>query len=77
MENGVPVLWSTTKLEGKVAHNLNVDFTTVSRTIQLFELSGDVGKKQHPKCDLHHLKCLRKLDKFIILELVIEHPKYT
>ena len=58
----------------KIAQNLNVDTATVFRLIKRFEASGDVSKKPHPNGHDHHLKCLRKIDEFLILELVAEHP---
>ncbi len=58
----------------KVAENLNVDPSTVQRTIQLFEATGAVSKTEHPKGHSHPFKKLTLIDEFLILELVIERP---
>jgi len=58
-----------------IAHNLNVDKSTVHRTLQLFLSTGTVSKSPYPK----H-KTARKLTdpaKLFILHLVLEKPGIT
>ena len=53
-----------------IAQNLGVDQSTVSRTIQLFETTGSVGKKPNPK-----ERSFRKLTAPCqLLHLVLQHP---
>ncbi len=58
----------------RIAENLNVDPSTVQRTIQRFDETGAVSKEEHPKGHSHPFKKLTQIDKFLILELVIERP---
>ena len=54
---------------GTIAQNLNVDKSTVCRTLQLFHTTGNVTKKEG--------KCFRKLtspDQLLILQLTLEKP---
>ena len=54
--------------------NLNVDQSTVQRTIKLFETSRTVSKAEYPKGASHPFTKLTVMDEFLILELVIERP---
>ena len=58
----------------KIAANLNIDQSTVQRTIKLFEASGTVSKAEYPKGASHPFTKLTVIDEFLILELVIERP---
>ena len=56
----------------RVAENLGVDRSTVTRTLQLFHTTGSVSKKLYPK-----EKAFRKLTtpaQLLILNLVVEKP---
>lgn len=56
----------------RVADNLSVDRSTVSRTLQLFHSTGSICKKQYPK-----EKAFRKLTtpaQLMILHLVVQRP---
>lgn len=57
----------------EVACNLNVDASTVCRTLATFKSTGDVKPKLYPP-NLGTTK-LTEIDKLIILELVIEKPE--
>ena len=56
----------------EVAENLNVDKSTVSRIVALYESSSDVTPKRYPPNS--GTSILTEVDKFIILELVIDRP---
>ena len=58
----------------RIAENINVDASTVQRTVKLFEATGAVSKAQHPKGMSHPCTKLTVFDEFLILELVIERP---
>ena len=64
------------KMQGKtyreVAECLNVDPSTVCRTIALFDETGNVQKKKYP-VNLGTSR-LTEIDKLIILELVLDKP---
>ena len=56
----------------RVAENLNVDTSTVWRTVQLFLNTGGVSKKEYSKDNLP-----RKVNEsilFVILQVVLDHP---
>ena len=56
----------------KIAENLGVDRSTVSRTLKLFNTTGTVAKKEYPKD-----KAYRKLSdyaEFLILNIVLQKP---
>ena len=56
----------------RVAENLNVDTSTVWRTVQLFLNTGGVSKKEYSKDNLP-----RKMNEsilFVILQVVLDHP---
>ena len=54
--------------------NLNIDPSTVQRTIKLFETIGTVSKAEYPKGASHPFTKLMVIDEFLSLELVIERP---
>lgn len=56
----------------EIAQNLNVDQSTVSRTVKLFDEQGDVTKKDYP--GNVGTKKLTPIDQLVILELVIDRP---
>ena len=56
----------------EVAESLNVDKSTVSRIVALYESSSDVTPKRYPPNS--GTSTLTEVDKFIILELVIDRP---
>ena len=56
----------------EIAESLNVDKSTVSRTVALFDSTGDVARKDHPP-NLG-TRVLTNIDKLFILELVIDRP---
>lgn len=55
------------KSSREVARNLNVDHSTVSRTVKLFNEQGDVTKRDYP--DNEGTAKLTEIDKLIILEI--------
>ena len=57
----------------EVALSLNVDASTVCRTSELFERTGDVSPKPHPSTNLGTAR-LTEINKFLILELSINKP---
>ena len=57
------------KTFGDIAENLCVHPATVKRTVDLFELTGDVCKKPYPSDRL-----LTPVIHFILLTMVIEQP---
>ena len=56
----------------EIAANLNVDQSTVCRTVALFDETGGVSLKEYPS-NLGTAK-LTEIDKLLILELVLEKP---
>ena len=60
------------KAYNEIASNLNVDASTVCRTVSLFDTTGDVCPKQYPP-NTGTVK-LTVIDRFLILELVIDKP---
>ena len=56
----------------EVAESLNVDKSTVSRIVALYESSSDVTPKRYPPNS--GTSTLTEVDKFIMLELVIDRP---
>lgn len=56
----------------EIAKNLCVDQSTVSRTVALFDDTGDVKKRKHPSNP--GTACLTDHDKLEILEAVIDQP---
>ena len=58
-----------------IAANLNVDQSTVYRTIALFDATGDVNKAQYSrKGQNHHLQKLTDIDHHLIMEAVLDRP---
>ena len=57
----------------EVAENLAVDPSTVSRTVSLFNESGNVNKRKHPPNK--GTAVLTEIDKLIIMETVLEKPE--
>ena len=57
----------------EVALSLNVDASTVCRTNELFEHTGDVSPKSHPSTNPGTTR-LTEIDKFLILEVSINKP---
>ena len=60
------------KTSREIAQNLNVDQSTVSRTVKLFNEQGDVATKSYP--ENFGTKKLYDLDQLILLELVVDNP---
>ena len=60
------------KSSREIAQNLNVDQSTVSRTVKLFHQQGDVAKKNYPGND--GTRKLTGIDQLIVLELVLDRP---
>ena len=60
------------KSSREIAQNLNVDQSTVSRTVRLFNEQGDVAKKSYPANT--GTRKLTQLDQLILLELVLDKP---
>lgn len=60
------------KASREIAKNLNVDQSTVSRTVKLFNEQGDVTKKSYPANE--GTRKLTQIDQLVILELVIDRP---
>jgi len=60
------------KTFGDIAENLCVHPATVKRTVDLFELTGDVCKKPYPSDHLQ--RKLTPVIHFILLTMVIEQP---
>lgn len=58
----------------EIASNLNIDVSTVSRTIELFSSTGNVQKAQHPKGQHHPFQKLTDIDGLVIIEAVLERP---
>ena len=58
------------KSSREIAQNLNVDQSTVSRTVRLFNEQGDVAKKSYPANT--GTRKLTQLDQLILLELVLD-----
>ena len=56
----------------RVAENLGVDRLTVSRTFQIFHVSGSVTKKVYPKSEAFRKLTTRA--KLLILNLVVKKP---
>lgn len=56
----------------EIADNLNVDKSTVSRTVALFDATGNIACKKYPPNP--STATLTDIDKLIILELVIDQP---
>ena len=56
----------------EIAANLNVDQSTVCRTVALFDETGGVCPKEYPS-NLGTAK-LTEIEKLLILELVLEKP---
>ena len=56
-----------------VASNLNIDASTVCRTLQLFCRTGEVTKKQYDATNLSH-KLTDEVQLTILLEVVLEQP---
>ena len=56
----------------KVASNIGVDPSTVSRVVRLFQCTGSVTKKKYDSSTLP--RKLTDIVQFLILQLVIEHP---
>ena len=56
----------------EIAANLNVDHSTVCRTVALFDETGNVNPREYPS-NVGTAR-LTEMDKLIILELVIEKP---
>lgn len=65
--------WMLNKSSREIAQNLNVDKSTVSRTVRLFNEEGHVNKKSYPAVN-EGTKKLTQIDELIILELVIDRP---
>ena len=69
------IVWQSDALghtSTQVAQNLGVDRSTVSRTLQLFHVTGSLSKKQYPK-----EKAFRKLTdpaKLLILYQILQNP---
>lgn len=61
-------------LQGNIALNLNIDKSTVYRTIALFDKTGCVKKAEYPKGQNHHLQKLTEIDQFLIMEVVLNQP---
>ena len=58
-----------------IAMHLNVDQSTVHRTIALFNATGDVKKIEYSrKGESHHLQKLTYIDHHLIMEAVIDRP---
>ena len=58
-----------------IAMNLNMDQSTVHRTIALFDATGDVKKAEYSrKGQDHHLQKLTDIDHHLIMEAVIDRP---
>ena len=60
------------KSSREIAQNLNVDQSTVSRTVKLFNEEGHINKKSYPANE--GTKKLTQIDELFILELVIDRP---
>ena len=58
------------KSSREIAKNLNVDQSTVSRTVRLFNEQGNVAKKAYPANS--GTQKFTDLDQLIILELIID-----
>ena len=56
----------------QIAECLNVDASTVCRTVHLFDETGSVAKRDYP--ENQGTKKLTDIDKLIILEMMIENP---
>ena len=55
--------------------HLNVDQSTVYRTIALFDATGDVKKAEYSrKGQSHHLQKLTDIDHQLIMEAVLDRP---
>lgn len=60
------------KTSREVARNLNVDQSTVSRTVKLFNEEGDITKKKYPLNQ--GTRKLTEIDQLILLESVLDSP---
>ncbi len=55
----------------EIAKNLNVDHSTVCRTIELFNITGNVKKAEYPKGQKQKLF---DTDALVIIQVVLERP---
>ena len=58
----------------KIGENLNVDPATVCRIVTAFDRTGSVKKAQYPKGQSHYLQKVTDVDKFVLIEAVVEQP---
>lgn len=56
----------------KIALNLNIDQSTVSRILTKFDDTGSVQKAIYPKGQCHYLKKLTEIDEHLIVGVVLE-----
>ena len=59
----------------EIAANLCVDVSTVCRTVQLFERTGNVSKKEYNAASLP--RKITKVVELLILQLVLQHVGIT
>lgn len=57
-----------------IANKINIDASTVSRILALFEETGDVKKRPHPCGQAHHQQKLTAIDQLFVIEVVLERP---
>ena len=58
----------------RIADNMNIDSSTVSRILSLFEETGDVEKRPHPCGQAHHQQKLTTIDQLFIIQVVLDRP---
>ena len=58
----------------EISECLNVDKSTVSRTVALFNETGTVSKRQYPESHSASRRKLTDVDKLLIIELCIDKP---
>ena len=67
-------VYSLRKTYREIADNLNVDVSTVSRTITLFNETGAVSKRKYPESHSASHRTLTDIDKLLILEIALDKP---
>ena len=59
----------------KIATNVNIDQSTVSRILTHFDETGNIQKATYPNLgQSHHLKKLTETDEHLIIEVVVDRP---
>ena len=66
--------YSLHKTYQQIAESLNVDKSTVSRIVVLFNETGTVSKRQYPDSHSASHRKLTEVDKLMIIEIALDKP---